>query len=100
VTATDHSVAAGHDINGDVANGNGNVVGDNNTVGNTVHSDDHSIKDSFNSTNLDYPDRESADAAHRGDLVPRHWADFHHVPALRSVHVAPVADVHADVGDR
>jgi hypothetical protein len=52
VTATDHSVAAGRDINGDVANGNGNVVGDNNSVGNTVRSDDHSINGSFNSTNV------------------------------------------------
>lgn len=52
VTATDHSVAAGRDINGDVANGNGNVVGHDNSVGNTVRSDDHSIKDSFNSTNV------------------------------------------------
>ncbi|MFN2479851.1 MAG: IniB N-terminal domain-containing protein [Pseudonocardiaceae bacterium] len=51
VTATDHSVAAGRDINGDVANGNDNVVGHDNTVGNTVTSDDHSINDSFNSTN-------------------------------------------------
>lgn len=52
VTATDHSVAAGHNINGDVANGNGNVVGHDNSVGNTVRTDDHSIRDSFNSTNV------------------------------------------------
>ncbi|MGH3780946.1 MAG: IniB N-terminal domain-containing protein [Pseudonocardiaceae bacterium] len=52
VTATDHSVAAGRDINGDVANGNNNVVGDHNSVGNTVRSDDHSTNGSFNSTNL------------------------------------------------
>ncbi|PZS35848.1 MAG: hypothetical protein DLM61_01345 [Pseudonocardiales bacterium] len=52
VTATDHSVAAGRDITGDVANGNGNVVGHDNSVGNTFRSDDHSIKDSFNSTNV------------------------------------------------
>jgi hypothetical protein len=52
VTASDHSVAAGHDINGDVANGNGNVVGEGNSVGNTVRSDDHSIRGSFNSTNV------------------------------------------------
>ena len=52
VTATDHSVAAGRNINGDVANGNDNVVGDNNSVGNTENHDDHSINGSFNSTNL------------------------------------------------
>jgi hypothetical protein len=51
VTATDHSVAAGHDINGDVANGDDNVVGHDNTVGNTFDSDDHSISGSFNSSN-------------------------------------------------
>ncbi|MGH3780767.1 MAG: IniB N-terminal domain-containing protein [Pseudonocardiaceae bacterium] len=52
VTATDHSVAAGRDINGDVANGDDNVVGRGNTVGNTFDSDDHSINGSFNSTNV------------------------------------------------
>jgi hypothetical protein len=52
VTASDHSVAAGRDISGDVANGNGNVVGEANSVGNTVRSDDHSISGSFNSTNV------------------------------------------------
>ncbi len=51
VTATDHSVAAGRDLTGDVANGDGNVVGRDNTVGNTIHSDDHSIVGSFNSSN-------------------------------------------------
>ncbi len=51
VTATDHSVAAGRDINGDVANGDDNVVGHDNTVGNTFDSDDHSITGSFNSSN-------------------------------------------------
>ncbi|MDQ2792100.1 MAG: IniB N-terminal domain-containing protein [Actinomycetota bacterium] len=52
VTATDHSVAAGNDINGNVANGNDNLVGDNNKVGNTETHDDHSISHSFNSTNV------------------------------------------------
>jgi hypothetical protein len=52
VTATDHSVAAGRDINGDVANGNDNVVGHDNNVGNTIHSDNHAITDSFHSTNI------------------------------------------------
>ena len=52
VTARDGSVAAGRDINGDVATGNDNVVGHDNTVGNTYHSDDHSINDSFNSKNI------------------------------------------------
>ncbi|HZD14220.1 MAG TPA: IniB N-terminal domain-containing protein [Pseudonocardiaceae bacterium] len=51
VTATDHSVATGGDINGDVANGNHNVVGDGNSVGNTSHHDDHSVNDSFNGNN-------------------------------------------------
>jgi hypothetical protein len=50
-TATDHSVAAGRNINGDVANGNDNVVGHDNSVGDTIHRDDHSITGSFNSTN-------------------------------------------------
>jgi hypothetical protein len=52
VTATDHSVAAGRDIDGNVANGDGNVVGDGNSVGNTVYRDDHSINDSFNGNNI------------------------------------------------
>ncbi|MGA9692352.1 MAG: IniB N-terminal domain-containing protein [Pseudonocardiaceae bacterium] len=51
-TATDHSVAAGGDINGDVANGNHNIVGDHNQVGTTDVHDDHSITGSFNSTNV------------------------------------------------
>ncbi len=51
VTATDGSVAAGRNINGDVANGNDNVVGDNNKVGNTDNSTDNSIRDSFHSSN-------------------------------------------------
>jgi hypothetical protein len=56
VTATDHSVAAGRDLNGPVANGNDNVLGDGNSVGNTSyrddHSDDHSVRDSFNGNNI------------------------------------------------
>ncbi len=56
VTAGDHSVAAGRDITGDVAAGNNNVVGDANSVGNTTsrddHSDDHSVRDSFNGNNI------------------------------------------------
>jgi hypothetical protein len=51
-TATDHSVAAGRNINGDVANGDDNVVGRDNTVGNTIHSDDHAITGSFNGANI------------------------------------------------
>ncbi len=51
VTATDGSVAAGRNINGDVANGHDNVVGHDNSVGNTDNSQDHSIRDSFHSTN-------------------------------------------------
>jgi hypothetical protein len=56
VTATDHSVAAGRDIDGNVANGEHNVVGDGNSVGNSSyrdnHSDDHSVRDSFNGNNI------------------------------------------------
>jgi hypothetical protein len=54
VTATDHSVAAGRDIDGNVANGDGNVVGEGNSVGNSWdnHSDDHSIHGSFNGNNI------------------------------------------------
>lgn len=50
VTATDRSVAAGRNINGDVANGDGNVVGDGNKVGNT--SNDYSTQGSFNGNNI------------------------------------------------
>jgi hypothetical protein len=56
VTASDHSVAAGRDINGAIANGDHNVVGDANSVGNTSyrddHSDDHAITGSFNGNNI------------------------------------------------
>jgi hypothetical protein len=56
VTATDHSVAAGRDIDGNVANGDHNVVGDGNSVGNTSyrddHSDNHSVHGSFNGNNV------------------------------------------------
>ncbi|HET9254068.1 MAG TPA: hypothetical protein VFO16_02555, partial [Pseudonocardiaceae bacterium] len=52
VTAADHSVAAGRDISGEVANGDGDVVGDGNDVGNTSYRDDHSINDSFNGNNV------------------------------------------------
>jgi hypothetical protein len=52
VTATDHSVAAGHDINGPVANGNDNVVGEGNSVGNATRLDDHSVRDSFTGNNI------------------------------------------------
>ncbi|HWR48774.1 MAG TPA: IniB N-terminal domain-containing protein, partial [Pseudonocardiaceae bacterium] len=56
VTATDHSMAAGRDVNGDLANGNDNVLGEGNNVGNTTHYDDHfddhSLRDSFNGDNI------------------------------------------------
>ena len=54
VTATDHSVAAGRDIDGNVANGDHNVVGEGNSVGNRWddHSDDHSTHGSFNGNNV------------------------------------------------
>ncbi|MGH3771031.1 MAG: IniB N-terminal domain-containing protein, partial [Pseudonocardiaceae bacterium] len=50
VTATDHSVAAGGDLTGPVANGNDNIVGDGNSVGNTSY--DHSVRGSFNGNNV------------------------------------------------
>ncbi len=56
VMAGDHSVAAGRDIDGTVVNGDDNVVGDGNSVGNTYHRDDHSqdnsVHDSFNGNNI------------------------------------------------
>jgi hypothetical protein len=52
VMATDGSVAAGRDIDGNVANGDGNLVGDGNSVGNTWYRDDHSVNDSFNGNNI------------------------------------------------
>ncbi|MDQ3764297.1 MAG: IniB N-terminal domain-containing protein [Actinomycetota bacterium] len=52
VIATDQSVAAGRDIDGNVANGDDNVVGDGNNVGNSWYRDDHSINDSFNGNNI------------------------------------------------
>ncbi len=56
VTATDHSVAAGGNIDGNVANGDGNVVGDGNSVGNSSyrddHSDNHSVNGSFDGNNV------------------------------------------------
>ncbi len=54
VTATDHSVAAGRDIDGNVTNGNDNVVGDGNYLGNTTTTrwEDHSTNDSFNGSNV------------------------------------------------
>ncbi|MEO7195950.1 MAG: IniB N-terminal domain-containing protein [Pseudonocardiaceae bacterium] len=56
VTATDHSVAAGGDLNAPVADGNDNVIGEGNSVGNTTysddHSDDHSVRSSFNGDNV------------------------------------------------
>ncbi|MDQ2883447.1 MAG: IniB N-terminal domain-containing protein [Actinomycetota bacterium] len=70
VTATDHSVAAGHNINGDVANGNDNVVGDNTKVGNTDNSQDHSIHGSFNSTNNADNGGVAGDGAHGNVTQP------------------------------
>jgi hypothetical protein len=52
VSASDHSVAAGRDITGDVANGDHNVVGRGNEVGNTSYRDDHSVRDAFNGNNI------------------------------------------------
>jgi hypothetical protein len=56
VTATDHSVAAGRDIDGTVANGDHAVAGHANSVGNTSyrddHSDDHTIRGAFNGNTI------------------------------------------------
>lgn len=56
VTAADHSVAVGGDLTGAAVTGDHNVVGDHNTVGNTTysdnHSDDHSIRGSFDGNNV------------------------------------------------
>jgi hypothetical protein len=52
VTATDHSVAAGRTIDGNVASGSNNVVGQGNSVGNATHLDNHSVRGSFNGDNI------------------------------------------------
>jgi hypothetical protein len=52
VTATDHSVASGGDIDGPVANGNNNVLGDGDSVGNTTRLDDHSVRTAFTGNNI------------------------------------------------
>jgi hypothetical protein len=52
VTATDHSVAAGRDFDGTAVTGDGNVVGHDNSVGNTSYVDDNSIRGSFNGNNV------------------------------------------------
>ncbi len=52
VTATDHSVASGGDINGAVANGNNNVLGDGDSVGNATRLDDHSVRTAFTGNNI------------------------------------------------
>lgn len=51
VTAADHSVAAGR-LDGDVANGSNNVLGEGNSVGNAIHLDNHSVRGSFNGDNI------------------------------------------------
>jgi hypothetical protein len=51
VTAADHSVAAGR-LDGDVANGNNNVLGEGNSVGNATHLDNHSVRGAFNGDNI------------------------------------------------
>jgi hypothetical protein len=78
VTATDHSVAAGRDIDGNVANGDHNVVGEGNSVGNSSyrddHSDDHSIRDSFNGNNI--ADHGGVAGAHNdGNVTNPHHSD-------------------------
>jgi hypothetical protein len=52
VTATDHSVAAGRDFDGTAVTGDANVVGHDNSVGNTSYVDDNSIRGSFNGNNV------------------------------------------------
>ncbi len=74
VTATDHSVAAGRDIDGNVANGDGNLVGDGNDVGNTWYRDDHSINDSFTGNNI--ADRGGiAGTGNDGNVTNPHHSD-------------------------
>ncbi|HXT46330.1 MAG TPA: IniB N-terminal domain-containing protein [Pseudonocardiaceae bacterium] len=85
VTATDHSVAAGRDINGDVANGDGNVVGDNAKVGNT--SNDYSTHGSFNGNNIadrggvagdgNVTDSDHSDVATNGSRLVDNRVDSH-----------------------
>jgi hypothetical protein len=85
VTATDHSVAAGRDISGDVANGDGNVVGDNAQVGNT--SNDYSTHGSFNGNNIadrggiagdgNVTDSDHSDVATNGSRVDDSREDIH-----------------------
>lgn len=85
VTATDHSVAAGRDINGDVANGDGNIVGDNAKVGNT--SNDYSTHGSFNGNNIadrggvagdgNVTDSDHSDVATNGSRVEDNRVDSH-----------------------
>src|SRR5947209_2820224 len=85
VTATDHSVAAGRDIDGDVANGDGNVVGDGNKVGNT--SSDYSTHGSFNGNNIadrggvagdgNVTDSDHSDVATNGGRVEDNREDIH-----------------------
>jgi hypothetical protein len=85
VTATDHSVAAGRNINGDVANGDGNVVGDGNKVGNT--SNDYSTHGSFNGNNIadrggvagdgNVTDSDHSDVATNGSGVDDSREDIH-----------------------
>jgi hypothetical protein len=111
VTATDHSVAAGRDINGEVANGNDNVVGHGNRVGNTTHSDDHSINGSFTSTdiadhgsvagnhndgNVTNPDH--SDTATNGSEVDnsRHIDNSHTAINSGNTHTATHIDNHPD----
>ncbi|HEX8936482.1 MAG TPA: IniB N-terminal domain-containing protein [Pseudonocardiaceae bacterium] len=85
VTATDHSVAAGRNINGDVANGDGNIVGDNASVGNT--SNDYSTHGSFNGNNIadrggiagdgNVTDSDHSDVATNGSRLVDNREDSH-----------------------
>jgi hypothetical protein len=85
VTATDHSVAAGRNINGDVTNGDGNVVGDGTNVGNT--SNDYSTHGSFNGNNIadrggvagdgNVTDSDHSDVATNGGRVDDSREDIH-----------------------
>lgn len=107
VTATDHSVAVGGDLNGDVANGDHNVVGDGNTVGNTSYRDDHSIRDSFTGNNVadhggiagtgndgNVTNPVHSDVATNGATLDASRSDSHNTTAVDSFNDSHNQDVH------
>jgi hypothetical protein len=94
VTATDHSVAAGRDFDGTAVTGNHNIVGDDNNVGNTRYSDDHSIHGSFNDS-----DDHSIRNSFNGNNVADHGglAGDGNVGAVTSPNHSTVATTGGDV---